>query len=212
MDSFPKLFVYLLFLSYAFWGVSCVILDWTHEAAFQRKQGIPLRSHYELLLGKVSSYNDNNPFSSTESRLISKPWNTTYLISVFLLSAISLTVYSFHPTLIISELLLLVFSILVINSQKCKKSLWPLLTIVTLKSIMAVCSTPTCYLYFYFSITQAVFAISYYYLINSYNPSISFASFLRNALLQIIIWIIGPETAHSVGLLASGDFNQNPAG
>jgi len=191
--SINPLFFVLLVISIAFWGESCVILSWTHEALAGKYSNE--KTHIAMLHKRVSRSDEPSPLSLSENGNIFKPWNLTFVVS-FLPLVIGQFFNPYNQLyLIILESL---FFGLIILSLSWKNGMILCIFIIIVKQIGALFLLSSCLIYLYICFIQIIYIAVYYFLRYYYLVDFSFILFIRDFANFVLKWVVGSETFNAI--------------
>lgn len=199
-------FVCLLLLAYSCWGCSCVILAWTQESIFMRKNNKDLvKPHYTYLYNLVKEQNDENPLGRKDNGKLEKPWNITYCISfliLFLMCFFGIIMPSITFEVILLELITIVCCFCIVHGT-LEKTVWRIAypLFIAFKTVLYFFSAVSLYLV-YICLTQLLFVSVYTFLRFYFDPTWSLTSYICNCLTSMLRWFIGDEAAKQLGLEA----------
>lgn len=193
--------VALLLLAYGFWGVTSVILAWTHEAINKKRHQ---KSYYEYLSKKVKRGSlimpkksqwilpGNYLLSHRENGSLKLPRNWTYVCSISCLSFIVCIVALYSDTHIWGLFLAIEFATLALSVSIIVKRLlfqdrdrlcvMVFFIIMALKCALFIHCSGWYLFYIYIVLTQSLFTLAYFFLRYHFDPDFNFVDTVKKAM------------------------------
>lgn len=192
-DKKNLIIVLLVLIAYAFFGEFSAIIPWIHETIDLKNRNKSIeKKHYTYLFEQIKKhYKQNESVHSNplnEKGKILDLWNTSFIISIYILSLCILVVDFSITNLFIALLVMCLCSAICIAAKRKI-----LLCLICLQILFAI-NIITCYsnlVVIYLVINQIFFSIMYYFLRCMYDVNFDFFDFCKNIL---IIIFIGKET------------------